>query len=235
MNYQIIADETALREYIEWLPDLGEHEKFYSCLFARKKYANEIPWIKSDKGQVKRFLSDKDRLFDKIAQLECPVGAYKVNGMPIPQEALALYLSTNPRDCNKATIKSIVALATLYECKGPEMNPHAEVMSQIQKYPGKKSFVIFDLDSKEDSILQNSIALVDGYCDVVETRGGYHMFVHKNKIDKISDNRWYTKITDQPNCDQAGDLMSPPCGTIQGMHLVKFVYRCETSHKTEPE
>ena len=37
-NYKIISDPDALKEFIEWLPELEDNEKFYLSLFARKKY-----------------------------------------------------------------------------------------------------------------------------------------------------------------------------------------------------
>ncbi len=79
MNYSILKDEKALRDFIAWLPDLEPNETFFVALFARKKYAPESE-LKADKAQLKAFTSDKEYLFDKIRQLECPVGSYTSRG-----------------------------------------------------------------------------------------------------------------------------------------------------------
>lgn len=225
-NYKVIVDEAKLREFIEWLPDVEQHEKFYACLFMRKKYCPDVPWIKSDKGQLKRFVSDKERLFDKIAQLECKLGAYKFDKNDVPQESLALYITPNPRDLWKATIRSISALAKVLECQGKGSNPHQEVISEIQRTPSVgRTYVTFDLDWKDDVKLQNCIDLVNGMCDVVETRGGYHLHVHKNKIDKIKTKLWHQELNKES--DVVGDAMTPVVGSYQGGWTPKFIYRCK--------
>ena len=43
-TYEIIKDESALEEFVAWLPDLNLNEKFYVSLQVRKKY---MPHLKS--------------------------------------------------------------------------------------------------------------------------------------------------------------------------------------------
>jgi hypothetical protein len=223
-TYKLIMDENALREYIEWLPDCLEHEQYYMTLFSRKKYCPEMKWIKSDKGQLARKTSKKEFIYDKIAQFECKVGAFKMDGMPVPQQALAVYISTSPRDLWRATLRSIGKLATVLECGGKNSNPHQEVMSEIQKSVGTRKYIPFDIDDKNLNI-QNIVDIVDGYCDIVETRGGFHVFVHKDKVPKITNQKtWYQAIA--KDSDVKGEMMSPPCGVYQGGWVPKFVYRC---------
>ncbi len=117
MNYEIIKDEQMLREFIEWLPELRLGEKFYVALFARKKYCREVKYIKTDKAQVKRFLANKNDLFNKIRQLEVPLDAYVLGDITIPQESLALYISVNPRDLERGTRQSLIKFANLLALK----------------------------------------------------------------------------------------------------------------------
>jgi hypothetical protein len=225
-NYKIISDPDLLRRWIdEFLPDLLENEQFYCSLLARKKYCKDVPWIKSDRGQLKRFTSKKEYLFDKIHQLEVPFGAFQLDGRPAPQEALAVYVSANPRDLWKATVRSIGKLANVLECNGKNSNPHQEVMSEIQKTVGTRKYVCFDVDVKNEDDLAKIIDICDGYCNVTETRGGYHVFVLKDKVDQIKTKNWYLEIS--KFAEQTGDLMTTPWGTIQGGWEVKPKYLYE--------
>ena len=92
MNYKIIQNEQALQEFITWLPDLKKNESFYVSLLARKKYNTLDSNLTVDKCQLKRITSNKERLIEKIKQLECQVGSYVYKGQAINQNNLALYV-----------------------------------------------------------------------------------------------------------------------------------------------
>lgn len=222
--YQVIMDEKKVREFIDWLPETNESEKFYACLFMRKKYCPDVPWIKSDKGQLKRFVSDKERLYDKIAQLECKFGAYRYKDNPTPQESLALYITPNARDLWKATLKGLTALAKVIECQGKNSNPHQEILSEIQRTPSaNKKFISFDFDWKDEDKIKEKIDIVEGFCDVIETRGGYHMHVLRSHTNHIKNKLWYKDM--QEGADVQGDAMTPVVGTYQGGFVPTFIHR----------
>lgn len=230
MNYQIIVDEEKLKEFIDFLPELGENECYYLCLFSRSKYAknedgsNKFPHIKTDKNQLKRFLSKKEYMLDKIKQLEIPFGAYKTkDGDPTPQESLALYITINPRDQRKALFKLQKRLIDILECNGNGYNVNAEALSAVQKSKSKTYWVDFDIDSKDiDLSLMNDIMPPHCY-KILETRGGYHIMIDTSKTKEAYTNKWYQKIMETYDVDQANDNMIPVPGTFQGSFVPTFI------------
>lgn len=236
MNYKIITDKEKLLEFIEWLPELKPTEKYYLCLFARSKYTkdehgvNGIAHIKSDKAQLKRFTSDKQRMFDKIWQLECPIGAYKQRDVIIPQQALALYISTNPRDMWKATPNSLVKLAQCIRDHNHLGNPHQEVLSEIQRTKGTTHYIDFDLDVPSGTILEpdqvktlvaNQVNI--DAASILRTRGGYHILIDPKKVHPIFKNSFYRGLSSISGVDQTGDQMIPVPGTYQGGFTPHFI------------
>ena len=253
MNYTIITDEDKLKEFIDWLPELKFNEVFYCALFARSKYVNEfdveikrqIKHIKTDKQQLKRFTATKERLFDKIKQCEVPVGSYvqytyespdktgNVKRTPIPQESLALYVNSNPRDLHKATIQSVKKLVDLATRNYEGHNPQAEVMSEIQKAKSKKIYMDFDFDGvRMDSTILYLFDKLNPIINkkavhILQTRGGFHLLIELSKIEEKFQNNWYQNIKRIPGCDIVGDNMIPIPGTYQGgftPHFIKQIF-----------
>jgi len=221
MNYQIISDKEKLLEFIDWLPELEANEKFYCCLFARKKYCADE--IKSNaKSQLKRFLSNKERLYQKIKQLEVPIGAYQLKDIAAPQESLALYINPNPRNLKKATYEGIIKLTQLLKNDNKNFNPHAELLSCIQKTIGRKIYLDFDVDYK-DFDFEKLKAIINVSClDIVETRGGYHLLVRLAEIEQAYKKTFYQKISAM-DVDQTGDQLLPVPGCVQGGFVPRFI------------
>lgn len=232
MNYQIITDENLLDEFISsFLQPCSPDETYYCCLFARSKYAknedgsNKFPHIKTDKNQLKRFLSTPDTLKLKIRQLEVPFGAYITkDGEPIPQEALALYITPNKRSQRKAMYKLMKRLIDIQECNGQGYNVNAEAISAVQKSKSKTDWIDFDIDSKEIDISSISDVLPLGTYKILETRGGYHVMVSGDKIKNSSaPKNWYPTLLKMFEVDQTGDNMIPVVGTYQGGFTPRFI------------
>jgi hypothetical protein len=215
MNYQIIRDEKLFLNFIDWLPELKRNETYYVSLLARSKYHQAVG---SDKAQVKRFTATKDFLYDKVKQLECELGTYKYKGVGIPQEALALYISLNPRDMEKACKSALIRFAELITKEYNGYNPHQEVLSEIQKSCSRK--VYFDLDFDKVEITE-TLAEIKKYINedcltVLRTRGGFHLLVELARIDKQYTKTWHQSLAKIEGCDVKGDNLIPLPGCTQG-------------------
>lgn len=223
-NYSIIKDEQALREFIEWLPDLERHETFYVALFARKKYCADIKYIKTDKAQCRRMTSDKGHLFNKIQQLEIPLGAYEIKGITIPQEALALYISVNPRDFLKATRQSLIKMANLLAMEYNGYNPHQEVMSEIHRACSRKVWFDLDIDDPDfDGIRSEVLESINPECvKFLRTKNGCHVLIELKKIHKSFEKSWYQNLTKIKGVDVRGDNLIPVVGCTQGGFVPYF-------------
>lgn len=221
MNYSIIQNEESLLGFINFLPELRENERFYLCLFARKKYCD---FLKSDKSQLKRFCATKENMVEKIRHLECKIGSYKQDGVEIPQEALALYISVNPRDLVKASYNTIRELADLLQKKNC-FNPHQEALSQIQKSCSRKLYSVFDIDCGDNyEILIDEI--IDFFedtlcCHFIRTRGGIHVLVEHDMISENKKNSWHKFLAEKS--DVKGDCLIPVPGCTQGNFMPYFV------------
>src|SRR5271166_4440179 len=117
-NYRIIQDEQVLTNFIPWLPELRAGECYYVVLLARNKYVRDltgfvrVPHTASDKQQLARIVCNKTSLFNRIKQLECEIDSYRTrDGEPMPQEALAVYITVNPRSHVLASKEALKMLA----------------------------------------------------------------------------------------------------------------------------
>lgn len=234
MNYKIIQNIKALESFIEWLPELLPHETYYVTLFARKKYCNGVglPNIRSDKAQLKRFTSSKSMLLSKIKQLECPVGSYVQRDIEVPQQALALYITPNPRDMIKATKTSLVKLMSLFSENYNGYNIHAEVMSEIQKACSRKQYFDMDFDIPPSlereyyirAIVTDAVAVINHDClTVLETRGGFHLLVDMLKLDDRYKKTWYNNLKALDGADKGSfTSVMPVPGCSQGDFVPYF-------------
>ena len=222
MNYSIVRDEAAFRNFIDWLPQLQENEKYYLSLFARRKYSEVV---KTDKANLKRFATDKGRMLEKVRQLECAEGAYIAEAVAVPSDAFALYISVNPRCAVRASFQTIIALTESLQRDHQNLNPHSEAMTQLHKSPGQKTFVVFDVDRKDD--LPKTISVTreiigEAAPTFLETRGGVHVLVNTALV-KSKHKNWYPELKKQIDPDQTGDLLIPVPGCCQGGFVPKFI------------
>lgn len=229
--YRIVRDYKELEKYVDSLPDLGENYKYYISLFARKKYGGTVG-LTSDKCQLKRCVASKDRIIQKLKQMEIPLGAYTFQGkegeeeVVVRQQSLVVYISANPRDMNKSAGALIKKLVGQIVDGIPIKNPQAEALSQIQTH-GKKIWFNVDLDFNGTDDIPDRIIKIwlrnkvneDAY-KIIRTRGGYHILVYLERIDKSYQKSWYNRLQEiehlPMNIDLSnGDGMLPIPGCVQ--------------------
>lgn len=235
MNYEIIRDKGELLRFINWLPEISDGEKFYVSLFSRKKY-DTTGLLKSDKNQLKRFVSNKEMLYDKIKQLEIELGSYKFEGKSIPNETLAIYITPNPRSTHKAAIDSMVEIAKKLKNNDIIYNPHSIALNSLQTSPSRKIYFDIDIDRKKEykgvlvyhdiiSFFKNKIN-DEALKTIIKTRGGYHVLIELDKVNETFKKSWYKNITENKNdmfdITMNSDNLIPIPGCLQGGTLVKF-------------
>ncbi len=233
MNYKIIHNEERLKEFINWLPDLLPNEQYYVQLLARKKY-NPETGLKSDKSQLKRFTTTKERLFHKISQLELPLGRYESGGIDISQDNLALYITPNPRDLHKASLLLMREISDKLIRNDNAINPHTSALNIIQTTTSRKLFFDLDIDFKTEN---HAIAISKFKKDMedclntdcltlVKTNGGLHCLIKLEDMRKEYQKSWYQKVS-QLGCDEYevtmnGDNVLPVPGCVQGIDFSPY-------------
>lgn len=203
MNYKIIQDEEKLKQFINWLPELEDGQKYYFCLFARKKY-NATLNLKSDKGQLKRGTASKDQLINKIKKLEVELGSYEIDGLSINQNSLALYITPNPRNMHKAGLKTIQELTRYLVEDRMIYNPQSVALNMIQ-VSGVKKYFDLDIDLKEGynltekelrSWLEDKIN-IEAIGGIIKTRGGFHVLIELANLTDEFKKIWYNAVNEK--------------------------------------
>jgi hypothetical protein len=215
-NYKIITDEKALREFIDWLPELNDGECYYCMLYARDKYFKELG---RSSVKLKRFTSSKTYLFEKIKQLECEVGSYKVGELSIPNEALYLQIMPNPRSQTKSAKFLFKYLVDALFAPYNGFSLHQETLTAYQKNPSKMRFFDFDFDNTTIEEMSPEINKVINpeAINYIKSRGGFHLLVEINKISPEFKKNYYNNIKKLLHVDCSGDELCPIPGCVQGL------------------
>lgn len=228
MNYKIITDKEKLLEFIDWLPEPLRNEKFYVTLLTRKKY-NPLPHMKADTFPLRKLCVGKSRMFEKIWQMECPIGAYRSDGFVVPQENLALYVTPNPRDVDKAGIFLQYEMAKRALRKQNIVDCHTLAMSQIHSTPGRKIFHDVDVDVNKGFDIDKTFTLfkekVASFVNMsalsyIRTNGGFHCLIRLSEVEEKYRKTWFINIS-KMKCEEFDVTMNkyealPMPGCVQG-------------------
>ena len=127
--------------------------------------------------------------------MECEIGSYTDKGIPIPEEALCLYITPNPRSYKKSAKNLAKKLLDLCFNEYNGYNPHAEALNSIQTACSRTVFMDFDFDGTTIDEMKDSIFnIINRDCvTFVETRGGFHLLIEVDKIDSKYFKTYYTK------------------------------------------
>lgn len=223
----IIRNTTEFMGFVDWLPELHEGECYYVSLFARKKYH---PSAKNDKFACKRFVAtSKYWLIRKIKHLELhdKFAYVNKNGTAVHPNALALYISLNPRSLFKAQQLLLMEMAESISLHRTNVNPASVALSCIQKLPSRKILVDFDFDVDHERmpiILRDIFRGINqDACKTMITRGGFHLIVNPSFIEEEYKCTWYQHISKFEGCDVKGDNLIPVVGCRQGDYVPTFL------------
>ena len=225
-NYAVVIDENEFNNFLQWLPPLEKEECHYVALLARDKYIRElgIGTFNSDKHQCARFITNSERLLLKLKQCETEVGNYAVKGVEVPQQALAAYMTINPRSQTKAAKWLLKRLADVVADGEQNVNVYQESLTAIHKSIGRKLFVDVDFDNVEieHTAKQMGNLINPDAVKILETRGGFHAIIRLDCIAPQYVKSWYKNITSLEGADIAGDTLIPIPGTYQGGFVPKL-------------
>lgn len=221
-NYKTITDRDELEKFLQWLPELQADEALYYSLLARNKYVRDsgIGTLNSDKHQCARFVTNKERLIQKIQQTECTLGAYGIKGIEVPQEALASYITINPRSHKKAARAVLKRMADVVADNEPSPNVYQESLTALHKSISRKIFTDIDFDVENGDIKHwiNEIKKMinTNAVSILLTRGGFHAIIRLDAVEQQYVKTWYRDMNSLPDVDIVGDNMIPIPGTYQG-------------------
>lgn len=240
MKIKLINDEMELKNFISLLPELKDEESYYLTLLSRVKYhkgGNIIP----NKYGVKRFMSNKPNLINKIKELQLEGNYYYNNSdEEIPEDSLCLYINLNPRSNSLATKELTLELVReAYEGhnirKKRSSNPLvSKCMNLLSTSISRTIHLGFDFDTDEstnkkellgDLRCKLSYIINDDSYYIVETKGGFHLVIIPSKINnKLTKTKsWYNKIISINKLDVKGDMLLPIPGCYQGGFIPKVI------------
>lgn len=229
MNYRIIQNHERLKSFIARLPELEVNEKWFVTLLARRKYVPDVTIDLPSELALKKFLSKTEHLYNKIRQLEVSFGSFETDeGDPVPQQALALYMSANPRNLRKGAKNATKIFIDKLDEGFDGIDPDSILLSEIQKV-GRKVFVDFDIDNtKEFDFYRLSEIVNTDACRILKTHGGYHVLVDTKRISDKYKKTWYQNMENFPGIDKnqkdRANTLIPVPGTTQGNFEPQIIF-----------
>jgi len=255
--YQIIGDEAQVREFYRRhiLPFSAEkYRSFLLLLHARRKYHAEM-------SNSQRIINTKpvsskiseNQFVRELRKYEVAEGLYvdSVKDLPIPNEALVIYMTADPLDeiqsffgmqnelnsvlqeLVQSSISSQVEDSIKIKIDTQEKTTSLKVINRYKSWLHKsnvKKFHKLDVDTKDTDKITNlrNLFLKEGIILhlVIESRGGYHVIIDKEHGILSNDSHRQLHLFCQQNKEwitiEKNALLVIP-GTIQGGFLTRIV------------
>lgn len=190
--------------------------------------------MKADRAQLKRFTSTKERLIQKIKQLEIPLNLYDSGDTIVSQDNLAIYITPNPRDLHQSSLVLMKEISERLIRKDNAINPHTLALNTIQTTTSRKIFFDLDIDFKienhQEAIEKFKLDIADcinsDCLTFIKTNGGLHCLINLQNINKEYQKTWHPKVS-QLSCNEYdvtmnGDNVLPIVGCIQGIDFSPY-------------
>lgn len=240
MSYILIHDveQVKLFERLFYSPGEKNNRIFLTYISDRKNYYNKLSYKCSLKRTVVRYNYDEtqQKLIDVVRNYEIPLGTYRdqQSGINVPQEAIEVYTSINPRDPIQATQSLTNDILEKAFSNEKEFFSHIDqkFKNKLQKYATKK-YIGIEIDTKDEAIFQKVMKDVCEHVNVyvvIEHRYGYHIIIPKRELQRTTNGLrtrhfLYTQLAKKYDSIYkiSSDLFSPIPGTYQGGFPVKFM------------
>lgn len=199
----LIKDIKKLEEFIEWLPELKDNQKFLLCLFARDKY-NKSNKIKGGSFQLQRFVTDKSKMVNKIKRLESYLHLLEVNGKELDESSFGLYIKTNPTCSHRASLNFNKEIINRTLEGDLNYNPEVLLMDCFQNIKYDSFLLDLDIDFTSEDVsydeVLNHLISMDFLNEsawinnIIRTRGGFHIQINSKEIQEDYRKTWRNKL-----------------------------------------
>ncbi|KAH9251704.1 hypothetical protein BASA81_010374 [Batrachochytrium salamandrivorans] len=205
----LLVNEEVTRAFLAKLHSSNNtsNDNYYLQISTRAKY-----------GGINQVLFRKvvklDRVIEELHRAT-PLRGFYFDGQHIPHHSLAVYLTPEPRDTDKACRQ--VCSAFILKQGQEDFKLASLYLSECQKSPSQRRILDIDIDVKEKYLPMRNLLVLELNVQVaftIESRGGYHLLCYDlppkaAKLVHDASKRW-------GDIDLLKNSLIPLPGTIQG-------------------
>lgn len=212
----LLVNEAVTRAFLAKLHATNDtgNDNYYLQISTRAKY-----------GGINQVLFRKVVKLDRVVEelhRATPLRGFCFEGQPIPHHSLAVYLTPEPRDTDKAC-RQVCSAFILKQGPG-EFKLASLYLSECQKCPSQRRILDVDIDDKSKYLPMRDLLVSELNVQVaftIESRGGYHLLCYDlpSKAAKLvheASQKW-------GDIDLLKNSLVPLPGTLQGGVEVKWL------------